>query len=84
MSKIGIGGTIFSIFSGFIFIIWALFFIYWGLTSQNRGSENELCILVAIPILVFGFILILGGYRQLKGIRKGKEYEGPSGDIKLV
>ncbi|UCG70047.1 MAG: hypothetical protein JSV09_03255 [Thermoplasmata archaeon] len=82
MSKIGIGGTIFSIFSGFIFISWGLFFIYWSLTSQNRGSEDELCILVAIPILAFGFILVLGGLRQLKGIRKGKDYEGPSGGIK--
>ena len=33
-------------------------------------------------VLVFGIILVLGGFRQLKGIKEGKEYTIPSDDLK--
>jgi hypothetical protein len=55
----------------------------WGITNQSRGTENELCIIVAIPVLLFGIFLFFGGYRQLKGIKKGKEYKGPPEGFKI-
>lgn len=83
MSKIGKPGTIFSIISGFIFVVWGFVFMIWGFTNLSTGTENELCIIVAIPIIIFGIILIIGGYRQLKGIKEGKEYHGPPDGIKI-
>jgi hypothetical protein len=83
MSKVGIGGTLFSIVSGITFTIWGIVFLIWGITNPGRGTENELCIVVAIPIILFGVFLIFGGYRQLKGIKKGKENEGPPEGFKV-
>ncbi len=83
MSKTGLGGTIFSMASGIIFLIWGIVFLIWSITNQSRGTENELCIIVAIPVLLFGAFLIFGGYRQSKGIQKGKEYEGPPEGFKI-
>lgn len=82
MSKIGKIGTILSIFSGFIFLAWGLVFISWSLTPQGSGNGNELCFIAAIPVLIYGIILVIGGFRQLKGIREGKEYHMPSDDLK--
>ena len=84
MTKIGKAGTIFSIFSGFIFIAWSIIFIFWFITSQSSRDGNVLCLLAAIPVLIYGIILVFGGIRQFKGIKEGKEYEGPSNGIKLV
>jgi hypothetical protein len=83
MSKIGLGGTIFSMVSGVIFLIWGIVFLIWGIINQSRGTENELCIIVAIPVILFGVFLVFGSYRQLKGIKKGKEYEGPPEGFKV-
>ncbi len=77
MSKIGFGGAIFSIISGVIFVVWSFVLVIWAFRNQSRGTEDELCIIAAIPVLLFGALLVFGGYRQLKGLREGKEYEGP-------
>lgn len=82
MSKAGKAGTTFSIFSGFIFIGWAIIFIFWFITSQSSGDGNVLCLLAAFPVLIYGIILVFGGIRQLKGIKEGKEFTGPGNDLK--
>ena len=82
MSKIGKTGTILSIFSGFVFMAWAFIFVFWGLASQSSGTQKMFCVGASLPVLVFGIILVLGGFRQLKGIKEGKEYTIPSDDLK--
>jgi len=82
MSKAGKAGTIFSIFSGFIFIAWSIIFIFWFITSQSSRDGNALCLLATIPVLIYGIILVFGGIRQLKGIKEGKEFTGSRNDLK--
>jgi hypothetical protein len=82
MSKIGRAGTIFSIIFGFIFIAWAIVFILWFITSQSSRDGNVLCLLAAIPVLIYGIILVFWGIRQFKGIKEGKEFTGPRNDLK--
>jgi hypothetical protein len=82
MSKTGKAGTIFSIISGIIFITWAIIFIFWFTISQSSRDGNMLCIIAVVIVLVYGIILLVGGLRQLKGVKEGKEYPGPSNDLK--
>ena len=72
MTKIGKTGTIFSIFSGFIFIAWAIIFIFWFIASQSSTEGNVLCLLAAIPVLVYGIILVFGGNKAVKRDQRGE------------
>jgi uncharacterized membrane protein HdeD (DUF308 family) len=81
MSKVGIGGTIFSIFCGFVFIASGIFLIIYRFRFQEIGVPEELCIPSAILISGYGLVMVLVGRDQIKGIKEGKEYPSPSSGI---
>lgn len=84
MSKIGKMGTIFAIYSGFAFTILGLAFLLGGFSAGFSGLTNGFLLLLGIPLLIYGLILIFGGFKQLKDIKKGKEYKGPPDGFKIL
>lgn len=84
MSKAGKFGTLFSIYSGFVFAIFGLILITWGIFTNYIGSLKGISLILGIMILVYGLILIFGGIKQYKGIQKGKEYPGPPEGFKMI
>lgn len=82
MSKIGLGGTLFTFYSGFIFIgLGASVLI---LQFSSGSIVTNLWTIAAIMILLYGITLIFGAYWQWKDIQKGKEFYGPPDDMKLI
>lgn len=81
MSKIGLGGTLLSIFWGFVFIAIGIFLITKRDNFEGLGVPNEFCFASSILIFGFGGIMIFIGLKQLKGIKEGKNYPGPPDSI---
>jgi uncharacterized membrane protein YidH (DUF202 family) len=82
MSKIGLGGTLFTIYSGFVFIALGAFVLIMHLISGNIIAN--LWSIAAIMLLLYGVTLVIGAYWQWDDIKNGKEYHGPPDDMKLM
>jgi hypothetical protein len=83
MSGVGFGGTLFSIFCGFCFTALSMILIINRLTFEEIGVPQEFCIASSILIFGYGILMILLGRNQIKGIKEGKDYPGPSEGILL-
>jgi hypothetical protein len=77
----GVGGIIFSIFCGFVFIASGFLVIIYAHLFQAIGIPQVLCLISAILLVGYGILIVLVGKDQIKGIREGKDYPGPSSGI---
>jgi hypothetical protein len=76
MSKIGLVGTLFTIFTGSIFIVSGLLYIFWEVSLGTQVSIAGLCTIAAIIIILYGITLVAGAFWQWSEIKKGKDFYG--------
>ena len=82
MSKIGLGGTIFTIFTGSIFMVVGLIVILWESISLYEFSAAGFCTLAGVIIILYGITLVIGAFWQWRKIRSGKVFLGPPDELK--
>ena len=78
MSGVGIGGTLFSIFCGFVFLASGILLIFNAYRFEVIGVPQEFCFTSSILIFGHGVLVVLVGRDQLKGIKEGKDFPVPS------